>query len=156
MNFSLPALNLPACNFRIADNGQSKQIFDCIRRKYVALTPEEWVRQHLIIYLTEHCGFPLSLIAVEKQVKLNGMAKRFDLMIYDNEGKPMLVAECKSPDLKLNQKSFDQVSRYCLATGLNHFIVTNGLEHFVANIDHDNQRFQFHEEFPMYSQVKNK
>jgi type I site-specific restriction-modification system R (restriction) subunit len=152
-NIPIATLNLPVYNFRINVSGQSKQIFDCVRRKFVALTPEEWVRQHMVMFLIENCEFPQSSLAVEKQVKYNNLIKRFDIMAYDIHGRPMLVVECKAPGLKPRQATFDQVSRYCLATGANRFIVTNGYDHHICSIDHSRQRYDFIDQFPKYKDI---
>ena len=107
-------LNLPAFDFKIKSDGQSKQIFDELRKKYVALTPEEWVRQHFIMFLINEKKYPASLFAVEKQHTLNDMQKRTDLIIYTRDLKPWMLCEFKAYDVEITQEVFYQAARYNL------------------------------------------
>src|SRR5437762_6309874 len=115
MTVIFPQLNFPSYPLKIASiDGQSSKIFDIIRRKYVALTPEEWVRQHIIHYLVNEKNVPKSLMAVEKILKVNQLKRRTDVLVYRGV-QPLLLTECKSPDIKITQKVFDQAARYNLS-----------------------------------------
>ena len=119
-------LNLPAYQYKIKTDGQRKQIFDRIRKKYVALTPEEWVRQHFINFLIEQKKYPESLMMVEMKLKYNRQQKRGDIVIYNNLGKPCVIVECKSPEIKITQDVFDQAARYNMTLKVEYLLVTNG------------------------------
>lgn len=141
-------LNLPAYQFKIKTEGQRTQIFDRIRKKYVALTPEEWVRQHFINFLIEVKKYPESLMAVEMQLKYNRQQKRGDIVIYNNVGKPHVIVECKSPEIKITQNVFDQAARYNMNLQVEYLFVTNGLQHYYCQMDYINNSYRFLEELP--------
>ena len=143
-------LNFPAYTFKVKGNDTGKQIFDEIRKKYVALTPEEWVRQHIIRYLIDHKKYPAGLFAVESGTKYNRLKKRTDLVIYDREGKALVIVECKAPDICLNQKSFNQIASYNKNIRGKYLIVTNGLSHYCCEVDYLHGRHKFLEEIPEY------
>ncbi|HEV7229759.1 MAG TPA: type I restriction enzyme HsdR N-terminal domain-containing protein [Bacteroidia bacterium] len=143
-------LNFPAYSFRLRD----KQIFDPARKKFVSLTPEEWVRQHVIRYLAEDKQFPLSLMAVEAHLEINTLKKRIDILIYDRFAKPLLIVECKAPSVKINQDTFDQAARYNLKAGVDYFFITNGLNHFFCKADKASESYQFLKELPDYSLMR--
>ena len=105
-------LNLPSFQFKLKSSENKQLIFDIIRKKYVVLTPEEWVRQNLIHFLIKEKNYPISLISCEKQLLVNKLKKRFDLLIYGPNGTPILIIECKSPKVKISQDTFDQIARY--------------------------------------------
>lgn len=121
-------LNFPTYNFKVKKLENRNYIFDSIRKKYVVLTPEEWVRQHLIMYLTTDCQCPATLIAVEKGLLINGLQKRFDVVVYNKSGKPSLIAECKAPNIAINSAVFSQAAIYNQALKAPVLVVTNGLE----------------------------
>jgi hypothetical protein len=148
-------LNLPDINARtrLGSNGKS-EIFDEIRRKFVRLTPEEWVRQHFLHYMIIHLGFPASLIVVEASLIYNKMKKRFDVVAYNNTGKPMLIVECKAPEVKITQSVFDQVAMYNMTMKVGYLLVTNGLTHYACQIDHDKRSFAFLPELPKFEELK--
>jgi type I site-specific restriction-modification system R (restriction) subunit len=150
----MQTLNLPVYDFRFITRGEKISIFDTIRRRYVLLTPEEWVRQNFIQYLIREKNYPQSLMAVEKQVLLNGKQFRFDLVVYNRNGLPLLVAEFKAPDVKITQEAFDQVVRYNYTLQVEHVVVSNGLQHFACQIDYRNNSFSYLEEIPEF-QAKN-
>jgi hypothetical protein len=143
-------LNLPTYKFKIKSNENKYSIFDIVRKKYVFLTPEEWVRQHFIHFLIEEKKYPVSLIAVEKKVTINNLTKRTDILIFNTEGLPNIIVECKAPSIKLNQESFDQIARYNLKLNANYLIVTNGLEHFFCSMDKKNKQYIFLKDIPNY------
>jgi len=149
----MQALNLPTYNFRIRESNNKAEIFDDIRKKFVALTPEEWVRQNFIEWLKKEKNFPASLIAVEMGLKLNKMQKRSDVVVYNRSAEPALIVECKAPDVKIKQDVFDQIARYNMTLKVNYLIVTNGLDHYCCLIDHEKGEYQFLKEIPDYSVI---
>lgn len=146
-------LNLPEYNFNIRLNNNRYEIFDSIRKKFVALTPEEWVRQNFIKYLINEKKCPSSLIAVEKKLIFNNMPRRTDIVLYNKNGCPKLIVECKSTEIKINQKVFDQIARYNMTLKVNFLVVTNGLIHYCCFIDNNNKTYKFLEEIPEYKSI---
>jgi len=146
-------LNLPTYLFNIKSEEGRKYILDVIRRKFVVLTPEEWVRQNFIRYLNEEKQYPLALISVEKAFALYKLGKRSDILIYNRKGKPIAIVECKSPDVKISKDVFDQVIRYNLNYELNYLVVTNGLQHFCCRLDHQQQTTEFLKEIPSFDLI---
>ena len=144
------ALNLPQAELRVKSNENKQFIFDIIRKKFVVLTPEEWVRQHIIHFLVYVKKYPKSIIAVEKQLIINKLKKRFDILIFNKNGAPEIIIECKSPTTKITQASFDQIARYNLTINASYVIVSNGLEHFFCKLDTDNERYIFLKDIPNY------
>lgn len=147
----LVKLNLPEYQFKIKSDDKKTQIFDAVRKKYVALTPEEWVRQNFVQYLIRNRNFPASLIAIEMGLKYNKLGKRGDVVVYDREGKPYLIVECKAPGVKISQSTFDQAARYNMTLKVKYLVVTNGLSHFCCVIDHKERKYNFIEEIPAFS-----
>lgn len=141
-------LNLPKYQFKFKEVAEKIQIFDTFRKKYVVLTPEEWVRQNFIQYLVEEKKYPASLIAVEAGLKYNEMQKRADVLIYDKQGSPLLLVECKAPEVKLTQDTFDQVARYNMIFKVTYLVVTNGLDHFCCKMDYSTNSYHFLQEIP--------
>ncbi len=143
-------LNLPTYQFKIKSNENKYFIFDIIRKKYVHLAPEEWVRQHIVHYLIEEKKYPISLINVEKKVVVNGTLKRTDILIFNNKGLPQIIVECKAPQVTITQQSFDQIARYNLSLKAPYLMVTNGITHFNCTMDFENNNYIFLEELPNY------
>ncbi|WP_372947552.1 type I restriction enzyme HsdR N-terminal domain-containing protein [Mariniphaga sp.] len=143
-------LNLPVYEFRIKTEGTKKFIFDLVRRRFVLLTPEEWVRQHFMRYLIEEKKYPESLMAVEKQITLNGKLFRFDLLVYRRNGQPLLIAEFKAPGIKISQDTFDQVVRYNMSLKVERVVVSNGLQHFVCEVDYEQNSYKYLREVPEF------
>jgi len=143
-------LNLPSFQFNIKNSENKQFIFDIIRKKYVILHPEEWVRQHLIHYLITEKGYPKSLIAVEKQLTINRLKKRFDILVFNTKGHPEMIVECKSPTVAITQKTFDQISRYNLELNATHIMVSNGLQHYYCKLDNNSRQYVFLNEIPNY------
>lgn len=143
-------LNLPEYTFRTKIEREKTMIFDGIRKKFVVLTPEEWVRQNFIRYLNVEKAYPENLMAVEKQILVNGKQRRFDLLIYNRSGQPLLIAEFKAPGVKVTQEAFDQVVRYNMALHVQHVVVSNGLQHFACEIDYLNNTYSFLKEIPVF------
>ena len=146
-------LNLPTYLFRIKQDGEKKYIFDEIRRRYVMLTPEEWVRQHVVKYLESAKHFPHSLIAIEKGFKQLQRKQRYDLLIFDRQGEPLMIVECKAPAVEIDQKSFDQANRYNQKHKAPFMLITNGRKHFCCQIDPVNKKYRFLQEIPDFSEM---
>ena len=144
-------LNLPSYQFKIKNSENKQLIFDIIRKKYVVLTPEEWVRQNLIHYLVSEKKYPISLIAVEKQVTVNSLTKRFDILIFNSDGASDVIIECKAPSIKISQATFDQIAQYNLKLNAKYLVVSNGLTHYSCILDSKNKQYQFLKEIPKYS-----
>jgi type I site-specific restriction-modification system R (restriction) subunit len=146
----MQTLNLPSYEFRIKKEEGKSYIFDGVRKRYVLLTPEEWVRQHFIRYLVHEKKYPESLMAVEKQIILNGKQFRFDLLVYRRNGEPLLIAEFKAPGVKISQDTFDQVVRYNMALKVERVVVSNGMQHYVCEIDYEVNSYKFLKEVPAF------
>ena len=143
-------LNLPKYSLKIKNKENKLFIFDVIRKKYVVLTPEEWVRQNYLQYLIHDKKYPASLIAVEKQVKVNNLSKRTDILIFDRQGKPQIIVECKAPSVKIGQDTFDQIARYNLKLDVSLLVITNGLQHYYAQMDKKAMKYVFLKELPSF------
>ncbi len=146
-------LNFPEYPFYIQGVAEEQTIYDPIRRKYVRLTPEEWVRQHLIQYLVAECGFPVGLIAVERVYPYQGFARRADIVVYDRKGRPAVLAECKSPEVAVTQAVFDQAARYNSVVGAPYLVVTNGLVHYCCRIDRQKGTVEFLDGVPHFDHL---
>ena len=125
-------------------------IFDVIRKKFMVLQPEEWVRQHCIHFLIEEKKYPISLINVEKELKVNGLRKRYDIVIYNSDGSIHIIVECKSHKIKIDQSTFDQIARYNLTLNASYLMVTNGINHYYCSMDMEEQRYKFLKDIPNY------
>jgi hypothetical protein len=143
-------LNLPHYKFRLKSNENKTLIFDNLRKKYMVLTPEEWVRQHFVQFLIEEKKYPTSLIALEKQLTINNRKKRTDILVFNKEGNHEIIVECKAPKIKITQATFDQIARYNLKLKANYLIVTNGLDHFYCKMDFENETYIFLKDIPDY------
>ena len=144
-------LHLPEANLRIRRSGDKTEVFDVIRKRFVKLTSEEWVRQHFIHYLISQKQVPASLIGVETSIKYNQLSKRCDIVVFTNTGKPVLIVECKAPEVLISQEVFNQVALYNMTLMVNYLVVTNGIDHFVSYIDHQKRSFTFLKEIPDYT-----
>lgn len=143
-------LNFQQYTFRFKNSENKVAIFDEIRKKFIILQPEEWVRQHCVQYLIQHKNYPKSLINVEKELILNDLKKRYDIVVFNPNGSIFLIVECKAPEIKINQSTFDQVAQYNLKLNATYLMVTNGLEHYYCKMDFVNERYQFLEDIPDY------
>jgi len=143
-------LNLPTYNFKLKSNQNKTLIFDKLRKKYLVLTPEEWVRQHFVQFLIDEKKYPTSLIALEKQLTFNNLKKRSDILIFNKKGNHEIIVECKAPTIKITQDTFDQIARYNLKLKAKFLVVTNGLEHFYCKMDFKNKTYIFLKEIPNY------
>lgn len=144
-------LNFPAFSFRIKNSQNRHYIFDSIRKKFVVLQPEEWVRQHVLHFLVFIKKYPKSLINVEKQLVVNRLKKRYDIVVYNPDGSIFLLVECKAPEIKIDQATFDQIARYNYELKSNYLMLTNGLEHYYCELDHKNEKYSFLNDIPDFS-----
>lgn len=143
-------LNLPSFDYKLKKEGGKHYILDLIRRKYVALTPEEWVRQHFLHHLINDLSYPKSLFRVESGLKFNNLQKRTDILIHNREGKAWMLVECKSPDIKLTQKAFNQIAVYNMTIGAKYLAVTNGMVHFCCRARTAVEEAEFLTDFPSF------
>jgi type I site-specific restriction endonuclease len=149
-------LNLPQYSFRIKKQNEKLVIFDSQRKRYVALTPEEWVRQNFIRFLIEEKGYPAAYIAIEKQLNMNGMKKRCDAILYNEHAQPFLIIELKAPNVAISQATFDQVAVYNAKLKVDFFIISNGIEHFCCKVNLETARYEFFPEIPDFNQIVTK
>lgn len=146
-------LDFPEYPFRTRTEAGRREIFDPVRRRFVALTPEEWVRQHVIRYLAEEKSVPLSLMAVEKSLVVNRLSRRCDLLVHNNSGKAVMMVECKAPGVKLSQSTFEQIARYNMALQLPWLWISNGHSHYCCRIDHGKGTIAFSAEVPSWERL---
>ncbi len=146
-------LNLPEYNFRIKKLNEKLFIFDSQRKRYVSLTPEEWVRQHFIRFLIEVKKYPAACIAVEKELRMNGMKKRCDAILFDKNAHPAMIIEFKAPNIPITQQTFDQVAVYNAKLKVDFFIISNGIEHYCCRVDAKNAKYEFFPDIPEYSTI---
>ena len=146
-------LNFPEYIFRITEKDGKLTIFDPVRRRYVILTPEEWVRQHVLQFLIREKQVPLSLIIVEAEFRLFKTRKRFDVMVNDRNGRPLLLVECKAPSVPLSQEVLDQAARYNLAMQVGNLMLTNGLHHVFCKTDILNGTISLMNDLPVFSEL---
>ena len=146
-------LNLPPYPIKITEKGAKRYIFDFLRRKYVALTPEEWVRQHFVHFLVEHKGYPKGLLANEVELKAGEKRLRCDTLLYTADMHPRMIIEYKAPTIQIQQKTFDQKSAYNLLLKVDFLIVSNGLQHHCCKMDYDTQSYTFLEGIPDYEKL---
>jgi hypothetical protein len=145
------SLNFPRYYFRFKSSENKQQIFDIIRKKFVSLQPEEWVRQHVIHFLTTDKKYPASLINVEKTLSLNGLRKRYDIVVFNTDGSIHILIECKSPNITISQAVFDQIARYNLKMQAEYLMVTNGLDHFYCKMNYEQEKYSFLRQIPDFS-----
>lgn len=146
-------LNLPKYGIKIANENGHQTIFDVLRRKYVALTPEEWVRQHFVHYLIGHKGYPQTLMANEIQLAIGNKKLRCDSVLYDRSLKPRMIIEYKAPTVNITQKVFDQITVYNMLLHVDYLVVSNGIKHYCCRMDYDNQKYLFLEDIPDYQEI---
>ena len=146
-------LNLPQYEIKIGEKNGKRTIFDFLRRKYVTLTPEEWVRQHFTHYLIAHKGYPKGLMGNEVELRVGEKRLRCDTILYNKQGQPQMIIEYKAPTIQIQQKTFDQISVYNLLLHVDYLIVSNGLEHYCCKMDYDNQKYLFLQDIPDYENL---
>jgi hypothetical protein len=144
-------LHFPQYQFRFKNSENKLLIFDVIRKKFVVLQPEEWVRQHCIHFLLNEKKIPKSLINVEKELKVKGLRKRYDIVVYNPDGSIHLIVECKSYKIRIDQNVFDQIARYNLALNASYLMVTNGINHYYCQMNHQDKHYQFLKDIPVHN-----
>lgn len=144
----MQSLNFLPYNFRFKNSENKTMIFDEIRKKFIILTPEEWVRQNVIQFLLEEKKYPKSLINVEKVLKINGLPKRYDIVVFNSDGSVNILVECKAPQIQISQQTFDQIARYNMQLNASFLMITNGVNHFYCKIENEN--YSFLRELPNY------
>uniref|UniRef100_UPI0040250811 type I restriction enzyme HsdR N-terminal domain-containing protein n=1 Tax=Segatella hominis TaxID=2518605 RepID=UPI0040250811 len=146
-------LNLPPFEIKLRGTKARPQIFDILRKKYIALTPEEWVRQHFVHFLVEHKGYPASLMANEIQLKVGEKTLRADSVLYSRDLKPRMIIEYKAPHIPITQKVFDQISIYNMLLHVDYLVVSNGLQHYICKMDYNDKKYLFLEDIPDYEEL---
>ena len=146
-------LNLPSFEIKLSGTPETPKIFDILRRKYVTLTPEEWVRQHFVHYLIEHKGYPMALLANEVELKAGDKRLRCDSILYNKVVQPRMIIEYKAPTVVLTQRVFDQISAYNLLLHVDYLVVSNGMQHYCCKMDYDHQKYLFLEDIPDYQNI---
>lgn len=147
------SIDLPQYEIKTTKRGGRPAILDTLRRKYVSLTPEEWVRQHFIHYLIEHKGYPAALLANEVELTCRHKRLRCDSVLYDSQARPRMIMEYKAPDIQLSQKVFDQITAYNMLLHVDYLIVSNGLTHYCCKMDYTNHRYEFLKDIPCYDEL---
>ncbi len=143
-------INLPSYEIKLRQTGGNQQIFDILRRKYVALTPEEWVRQHFVHFLIEHKGYPKGLLANEVELRLGEKKLRCDTVLYNRVLQPQMIIEYKAPTITLTQRVFDQISAYNFLLHVDFLVVSNGLRHYCCRMNYENHTYEFLRDIPNY------
>lgn len=146
----MQALNFPNYGFRLKSSENKIHIFDVIRKKFVVLQPEEWVRQHVLHFLMEEKKYPKSLINVEKQLTVNAIKKRYDVVIFKSSGQIDLLVECKAPSVNIDQQVFDQIARYNMKLNAQLLMVTNGIDHYYCRMDYEQEKYTFIKDVPEF------
>ncbi|NLN74284.1 MAG: type I restriction enzyme HsdR N-terminal domain-containing protein [Bacteroidales bacterium] len=149
-------LNFPSYQFRIEVVDNKEYIWDEFRKTMVRLTPEEWVRQHMLKWLNVEKKYPASIIGVEKKILVNKMDKRFDALVFDSNANPHIIIECKAPEVKLNSETFLQLANYNSVVKAPYLMITNGIEHYCAFVDFEKMKIKHVEDIPTYESNKNK
>lgn len=147
------ALNLPDYPLNVKKNGNRLLVFDRLRKRFVALTPEEWVRQHFVEYLIQEKQFPSALMGNEVSLTQNGIKRRCDTLVADRQGKPLVIVEYKAPEIEITQQVFDQIVRYNMVLRARYLMVSNGMTHYCCHIDYDNNTYAFLTDIPRYDDI---
>lgn len=146
-------LNLPPFDIKLKGTKEHPLVFDILRKKYITLTPEEWVRQHFIHFLVEHKGYPAALLANEIQLKVGDKVLRADSVLYSRELKPRMIIEYKAPHIGISQKVFDQISVYNMILHVDYLVVSNGVQHYICKMDYLGKKYLFLEDIPSYDEL---
>jgi hypothetical protein len=149
----LKELNLPQYSFRISGKEGMEMILDPLRRRYVKLTPEEWVRQNFIQYLINEGKYPPGLLGIEVMFGFNKLKRRVDILVHDRSGRPILIVECKAPEVKIDEAVFEQIATYNMKFKVPYLVVTNGLHHYACTIDHEAMKFEYLLVIPLYEDL---
>ena len=143
-------INLPSYATKLRENGSRHEIFDFLRRKYVTLTPEEWVRQHFTHFLVDHKGYPKGLLANEVELKVGEKRLRCDTLLYNRAMHPQMIIEYKAPDIAIRQQVFDQITVYNMLLRVDYLVVSNGMQHYCCRMDYERNTYQFLSDIPAY------
>ena len=143
-------LQFPSYSFRFKNSENKVAIFDEIRKKFIIISPEEWVRQHVVQFLLQDKKYPKSHINVEKLLKINNLTKRYDVVVFKPDGNISILVECKAPEVKITQSTFDQIARYNMTLKAEYLMVTNGLNHYFCKMDYEKEQYDFLQELPEY------
>lgn len=146
-------LNLPPVSLNIQNRSGKTCVFDIFRKRFVVLTPEEWVRQRFLRFLCDYKAYPVGLIAVEASLHYNRLAKRADAIVYGTMGKPLMIIECKAPDVKITQEVFDQVARYNFSFGVDYLTVTNGMQHYCVKKNTEASTWESLDDIPPFNHI---
>lgn len=146
-------INLPSFDARIRQRDDRHEIFDFLRRRYVALTPEEWVRQHFVHYLVEQKGYPRGLMANELELRIGSKRLRCDSVLYNNVLQPLMIMEYKAPGVSISQRVFDQICTYNMLLHVDYLVVSNGMQHYCCRMDYDKGAYKFLHDIPQYSEL---
>ena len=146
----MPRLNLPKVALKTKSVEGTIQVFGQVRKKYFVLTPEEWVRQHFIYYLNKEKNYPMGLMKVEKMIKYNSMQTRADIVLYNKEGKSNMIVECKAPEVKITQDTFNQIAKYNFQLKVDFLVVTNGIKHYCCQMDYEKNEITFLDDIPVF------
>ena len=149
----MEVLNLPETELKLCIKDNRTMVFDILRRRFVTLTPEEWVRQHFVHFLIKHKGYPASCVGNEISLCLNGSRKRCDTVVYDGFARPVMIVEYKSADVGISRKVFEQIARYNIAMRVQWLVVSNGLQHYCCRVDYDNSTYHFLTDIPTYAEM---
>lgn len=147
------SLNLPKYEIKIGGTKNKPTIFDFLRRKHVALTPEEWVRQHFVHYLVEHKGYPRELLANEVELRVGEKRLRCDTLLYNRKLQPVMIIEYKAPTIELQEKVFDQIASYNILLHVDYLVISNGITHYCCRMDYENKKYLFLKEIPDYPNI---
>ena len=148
-------LNLPEYEIKVSERGGKRLIFDFLRRKYVALTPEEWVRQHFTHYLVAHKGYPKGLLVNETQLRIGDKSLRCDTVLYNQTMQPRMIIEYKAPTIQIQQKTFDQIAAYNLLLHADYLVISNGMQHYCCQMDYEQRSYRFLTDIPDYELIAN-
>ncbi|WP_289755501.1 type I restriction enzyme HsdR N-terminal domain-containing protein [uncultured Duncaniella sp.] len=148
-----PQLNLPVAELSLRSGDKGVEVYDELRQKWLLVTPEEWVRQHFVHFLMSHMGVPRSLMANELGIRLNGMSRRCDTVVFDRALSPLMIVEYKAPDIKIDRKVIDQVMRYNTVLKVPYLVVSNGLHHYCIKVDADGNKCQLLTRLPRYEEL---
>lgn len=146
-------LNLPSFQIKLSGTQEHPRIFDILRRRYVSLTPEEWVRQHFIHFLTEHKGYPTALLANEISMNIGNKQLRADSVLYDRTLRPRMIIEYKAPTVAITQKVFDQITIYNMLLHVDYLVVSNGLQHYCCHMNYEDHTYEFLQDIPQYNEL---
>ncbi len=146
-------LNLPPFDIKLQGTAEHPRIFDILRRRYVALTPEEWVRQSFVHYLTDHLGYPSTMLANEVQLQVGDKVLRADSVLYDRQLRPRVIVEYKAPTVPITEKVFEQIAIYNMLLHADYLMVSNGLKHYCCKMLYEKKKYLYLDHIPRYEEI---